>query len=61
MEGSIDDVVQHLGRGEGFARHNVVKILPKDLLGRGPIVATDKFFTSVPLYLDLLQSIIMAT
>ena len=61
MEGSIDDVVQHLGRGEGFARHNVVKILLKDLSSRGPIVAANNYFTLVPLYLDLLQRKTMAT
>ena len=33
----------------------------KDLYGRGHIVTTDNFFTSVPLFLDLLENGIMAT
>jgi hypothetical protein len=38
-----------------------VKDLLADLGGRGRIVITDNFFTSVPLYLDLLENGIMAT
>jgi len=38
-----------------------MKHLLKDLGGRGHIVTTDNFFTSVPLFLDLLAQGIMAT
>jgi hypothetical protein len=38
-----------------------VKDLMADLGGWGHIVTTDNFFTSVPLYLDLLDKGIMAT
>jgi hypothetical protein len=61
LRGLGDDVMQGPGIGEGFMGHNVVKDLLKDLTGRGRIVTTDNFFTSVPLYLDLLQRGIMAT
>jgi hypothetical protein len=33
----------------------------KDLGGRGHIVTIDYFFTSIPLFLDLLENGIMAT
>jgi hypothetical protein len=49
------------GKGEGFQGHNVVKQLVKDLGGKGHIVTTDNFLTSVPLFLDLLENGIMAT
>jgi hypothetical protein len=61
IEGFRDDVMQWPRIGEGFIGHNVVKDLLKNLIGRGHIVTTDNFFTSIPLYLDLLQSGIMAT
>jgi hypothetical protein len=47
--------------GNGLQGQNIVKDLMKDLGGRGHIVTTDNFFTSVPLYLDLLENGIMAT
>jgi hypothetical protein len=49
------------GKGEGFQGHNVVMQLLKDLVGKGHIVTIDNFFTSVPLFLDLLENGIMAT
>jgi hypothetical protein len=49
------------GRGEGFNGRNVVKSLMHKLGGRGHIVTTDNYFTSVPLFLDLLQNGTMAT
>jgi hypothetical protein len=49
------------GKGEGFQGRNVVKDLLKGLEGRGHIVTTDNFFTSVPLFLDLLEKGIMGT
>jgi hypothetical protein len=58
---SSDPEVLHSGKGEGLQGRNVVKTLLKDLVGRGHIVTTDNFFTSVPLFLDLLDSGIMAT
>jgi hypothetical protein len=48
-------------RGEGFIGRNVVKTLIQNLSGRGHIVTTDNFFTSVPLFLDLLENGTMAT
>ena len=38
-----------------------MKDLLKDLYRRGHIVTTDNFFTSVPLFLDLLENGIMVT
>jgi hypothetical protein len=49
------------GRGEGFSGHNVVKNLMQKLQGRGHIVTTDNYFTSVLLFLDLLENGTMAT
>jgi hypothetical protein len=49
------------GKGEGLQGRNVVKDLLRDLGGKGHIVTTDNFFTSVPLFLDLLDNGIMAT
>jgi hypothetical protein len=48
-------------KGEGLQGRNVVKDLLKDLGGKGLIVTTDNFFTSAPLFLDLLEKGIMAT
>jgi hypothetical protein len=48
-------------KGEGLQGRHIVKYLLKDLVGKGHIVTTDNFFTSVPLFLDLLESGIMAT
>lgn len=49
------------GKGLGLQGRNVVKELMKDLTGQGHIVTTDNFYTSVPLFVDLLQNGIMAT
>jgi hypothetical protein len=49
------------GKGEGLQGRNVVKTLMRELGGKGHIVTTDNFFTSVPLFLDLLETGIMAT
>jgi hypothetical protein len=57
-EGNQDRATE---RGNGLQGHNIVKDLMADLGGRGQIVTTDNFFTSVPLYLDLLENGIMAT
>jgi hypothetical protein len=59
MECNEDNVCA--GKGEGLQGRNIVKSLLRDLQGRGHIVTTDNFFTSVPLFLDLLDSGIMAT
>jgi hypothetical protein len=58
---SSDVDMEQSGKGEGLQGKNVVKSLLQDLGGRGHIVTTDNFFTSVPLFLDLLDSGIMAT
>lgn len=50
-----------VGKGEGLQGRHVVKHLLKDLCGKGHIVTTDNFFTSVPLFLDLREQGIMAT
>jgi hypothetical protein len=52
---------QGVEKGNGLQGRNIVKDLMADLGGRGHIVITDNFFTSVPLYLDLLENGIMAT
>jgi hypothetical protein len=44
---------------EGLQGRNVVKDLFMDLYGRRHIVTTNNFFTSVPLFLDLLENGIM--
>ena len=44
----------------GLQGRNIVKDSMKDLGGRAHIVTMDNFFTSVPLYLDLLENGIMA-
>jgi hypothetical protein len=49
------------GKGEGLQGRNVVKPLRKGLVERGHIVTIDNFFTLVPLFLDLLDSSIMAS
>jgi hypothetical protein len=58
---SEDDIVVRSGKGEGLHGRNVVKDLLRDLGGRGHIVNTNNLFTSVPLFLDLLENGIMAT
>jgi hypothetical protein len=62
---SVDEEVlldgQNSGKGLGLQGRNVVKELMKDLTGQGHIVTTDNFYTSVPLFVDLLQNGIMAT
>jgi len=57
----VDDLPVSSGKGEGLQGRHVVKHLLKDLGGRGHIVTTNTFFTSVPLFLDLLEQGIMAT
>jgi hypothetical protein len=57
----VMDSSQVQGRGKGFTGRNVVKSLMHRLGGRGHIVTTDNFFTSVPLFLDLLENGTMAT
>jgi hypothetical protein len=52
---------QGVEKGNGLQGRNIVKDLMADLGGRRHIVTTDNFFTSVPLYLDLLENGIMAT
>jgi hypothetical protein len=47
-------------KGEGFTGQNVVKRVMHNLGGRGHIVTTDNYFTSVPLFLDLLENGTMA-
>jgi hypothetical protein len=59
--GRMDEVALPKGPGEGSTGRNIVKELLKDLGGRGHIVTTDNFFTSVPLFLDLLENGTMAT
>ena len=49
------------GKGVGLQGRNVVIDLLADLCGRGHIVTTDNFFTSVPLFTYLLAHGIMAT
>jgi hypothetical protein len=49
---SSDAEVTRAGIEEGLQGRNVVKSLMQDLVGRGHIVTTDNFFTSVPLFLD---------
>jgi len=56
-----EDVLVRSGKGEGLQGRHVVKHLLKDLGGRGHIVTTDNYFTSVPLFLDLLEQGTMAT
>jgi hypothetical protein len=58
---TLQYVLQRRDQGKGFSGHNIVKDLMKDLVGRGHIVTTDNYFTSVPLFLDLLESGTMAT
>jgi hypothetical protein len=58
---SMEADVQRPGIGEGLTGRNVVKDLLKGLSGRGHIVTTDNYFTSVPLFLDLLGNGTMAT
>jgi hypothetical protein len=60
-DGSSADDVPCSGKGEGLQGRNVVKHLMQDLVGKGHIVTIDNFFTSVPLFLDLLDKGIMAT
>jgi hypothetical protein len=60
-ENISEDVDLRSGKGEGLQGRNVVKTLLEELGGRGHIVTTDNFFTSVPLFLDLLEKGIMAT
>jgi hypothetical protein len=59
MESPDDNV--RAGKGEGLQGRNVIMSLLEDLHGRGHILTTDNFFTSVPLFLDLLEKGIMAT
>jgi hypothetical protein len=49
------------GKDEGLSGRNVVKRFMGKLRGRGHIVTTDNFFTSVPLFLDLLEEGTMVT
>jgi hypothetical protein len=49
------------GKGEGLSGRNVVKTLMGKLGSRGHIITTDNYFTSVPLFLDLLSNGTMAT
>lgn len=49
------------GKGMGLQGALVVKNLMQSLHGRGYIVTVDNFFTSVPLFMDLLENGIMAT
>ena len=60
-ENVILDLLTSSGKGEGLQGRHVVKHLMKDLDGKGHIVTTDNFFTSVPLFLDLLEDGVMAT
>jgi hypothetical protein len=60
-QGSSEDDIPCSGKDEGLQGRNVVKHLMQDLQGRGHIVTTDNFFTSVPLFIDLLDTGIMAT
>ena len=50
----------HAGKSKGLQDQNVIKGLMQDLARRGHIVTIDNFFTLVPLFLDLLDSGIMA-
>jgi hypothetical protein len=58
---SGDENLERSGKGKGLQAHNVVKGLLQELEGRGHIVTTDNYFTSVPLFMDLLEHGIMAT
>jgi len=49
------------GKGEGLQGRHVMKLLLQDLGRKGHIVTTDNYFTSMPLFLDLIQQGIMAT
>jgi hypothetical protein len=49
------------GKGGGFYGRNIVNGLIKDLHGRGHIVTTDNYFTSMPLFMELLENGTMAT
>lgn len=55
-----DGEPERSGKGLGQEKH-VVKVLMKDLYHGSHIVTTDNYFTSVPLFLDLLDQGIMAT
>jgi hypothetical protein len=61
VECTGDGSTARLGKGEGFTSWNVVKSLMQKLGGRGHIVTTYNFFTSIPLFLDLLENGTMAT
>lgn len=52
---AIEDHVPKSGKDEGLQGCHVVKLLLKDLGGKGHIVTSDNFFSSVPLVLDLLD------
>jgi hypothetical protein len=61
QDGSFEEEGLCSRKGEGLQGCNVVKHLMEDLGGRGHIVIIDNFFTSVPLFLDLLDNGNMAT
>ena len=48
-------------KGHHLQRQNIAKDLMMDLRGRNHIATTEIFFTSIPLFLDLLNDGIMAT
>jgi len=55
-EDSFDeDTTMKSGKGQGLQGYYVVKHLLKDLGDKCHIVTIDNIFTSIPLFLDLLQ------
>jgi hypothetical protein len=61
QDGSSKEEGPCSGKGKGLQGRNVVKHLMQDLGGQDHIVTTNNFFTSMPLFLDLLDNGNMAT
>jgi len=49
------------GKGVGLQVASVVKNLMQSLYGKGYILTIDNFFSSIPIFIDLLEDGIIAT